>query len=137
MRPHFALGIYTFTATRGNVNTQNSTNRHERCSDNAPNSTRVPQAKVKFKDVTRCVFLVLPVRLFALFAQSTLVPIPGLGDKAVIRLARLKPTMEIHLVDFVAVKRTKERFFGHSVLEHHNDPVDCEGTPSVAFAFLL
>jgi hypothetical protein len=92
---------------------------------------------VEFTQVTRCVFLVLPVRLFSLLAQSTLVPIPGLGDKAVIRLARLKPTREVHLVDFVAVKRTEERFFGHSVLEHHNDPVDCEGTPSVAFAYLL
>jgi hypothetical protein len=36
--------------------------------------------------------------------------------------------MEVHLVDFVAVKRTEERFFGHSVLQHYND---CEGTPSV------
>jgi hypothetical protein len=134
MRPHFAVGIYTFTARKADVNTQDLINRHERCSANAPNSTRVPQAKVKFTEVTRCVFLVLPVRLFALFAQSTLVPIPDLGDKAVIRLARLKSTMEVHLVDLVAVKRTKQRFFGHSVLEHHNDPVDREGTPSVAFA---
>jgi hypothetical protein len=43
LQPLFAVGIYTFTATRRNVNTQNSTNRHERCSDNAPNSMRVPK----------------------------------------------------------------------------------------------
>src|SRR5258706_3645253 len=101
---------------------------------NAPNCTRVPQAEVKFTKVARCVFLVLPVRLLTLLAQSTLIPIPGLGDKAVIRLARLKPTWKVHLVDFVAVKRTKQCFFRHSMLEHYNDPVDCEGTPSVAFA---
>jgi hypothetical protein len=131
---HFAVGVHTFTTRKGNVNTQDSTNRHERCSDSAPKSTRV---KVKFTEMTRCVFLVLPVCFPVLFAQSTLVPILGLGDKAVIRLARLKPTMGVHLVDRVAVKRTKQRSFGHSVLEHHNDPVDREGTPSVAFAYLL
>ena len=91
---------------------------------------------MEFTKVARCVFLVLPVRLLAFLAQSTLVQIPDLGDKAVIRLARLKPTGEVHLVDFVAVKRTKQCFFGHSMPEHYNDPVDCEGTPSVAFARL-
>ena len=126
MGTHFAIGIYTFTATKRNGNTQDSINCHERCSANAPNSTLVPQAEVKFTEVTRCVFLVLPVRFFALLAQSTLVPIPNLGDKAVICLARLKPTREAHPVDFVAVKRTKQRFLGHSVLEHYSDPVDRE-----------
>ena len=100
---------------------------------NAPNCTRVPQAEVKFTKVARCVFLVLPVRLLALLAQSTLVPIPDLGDKAVIRLARIKPTREVHIIDFVVVKRTEQCFFGHSMLEHYNDPFDCEGTLSVAF----
>ena len=101
---------------------------------NAPNCTRVPQAEVKFAKVAWCVFLVLPVRLLSLLAQSTLVPIPDLGDKAVIRLARLKPTREVHMINFVAVKRTKQCFFGHSMPEHYNDPVGCEGTPSVALA---
>ena len=89
---------------------------------------------MEFTKVARCVFLVLPVRLLALLAQSTLVQIPDLGDKAVIRLARLKPTGEVHLVDFVVVKSTKQCFLGHSIPERYNDPVDCEGTPSVAFA---
>jgi hypothetical protein len=96
-----------------------------------------PQAELKFTEVTRCVFLVLPMCFLALLTQSTLVPIPGLGNKAVICLARLKPTMEGHLVDFAAVKRMKECFFGYSVLQHYSNPVDCEGTPSVSFAYLL
>ena len=74
---------------------------------NAPNCTRIPQAEVKFTKVARCVFLVLPVRYLSLLAQSALVPIPDLGDKAVICLARIKPTREVHIVDFVAVKRTE------------------------------
>jgi hypothetical protein len=123
---HFAVGIYTFTAVRRNRNTQNPFNRRERCSENAPNSTRVRQAEVKFTKVTWCVLLVLPMRLLALLAQSALIPIPDLGDKAVICLVRLKPTREVHLGDFVDIKSTKQRFFCHSVLEHDNDPVDCE-----------
>ena len=73
----------------------------------------------------------LPVHLFAVLAKSTLVVIPNLRDEALIRLARLETAGKAHLVDLLTTESPNEGFFGDTIHEYRDDPVESEGTPSM------
>ena len=92
---------------------------------------------MKFTKVAWGVLLVLPTRPLPFFAESALIAVPNLRDKAIVSLTRLEPTGEIHHpVDLATVERTNECFFSHAMFENDKGPIDCEGAPSVAFARL-
>lgn len=101
-----------------------------------PGCTYVCQAKMEFAEVARGVLLVLPVRPPSLLAEAAPVPVADLRKEAVICLAELKATgcVDARLVDLLAAKGTEQRVFGHTVLEHHKHPVDCERIPPAALA---
>lgn len=122
---HYSLGM----RERESVRTQVEDHRA-----NVPVPTQICQAEMEFPEVTRRIFLVLPVRLFTVLAKSTLVSIPDFRKEAVIRLTRLGSAGKAQLVDLLTTKSTNQSFFGDSILEYRDDPVESEGTPSMPTA---